>query len=89
MTLNAAPLCFVNVFPFEGGKYSVVGDQLLECTYEKNIYSNDGTFEIVLAPGGPNTNRGATWAEILTPMSLVLIGMSRGDGTAHIGHLEK
>lgn len=84
MTLVAAPQCFVNIFPFEGGKYSLVGGQVLECTYTKDIYSNDGTFEIVLSPGGPNTNYGPTWAEILTPMSLVLIGMTRGVGTAEI-----
>lgn len=80
----ASPQCYVNVFPYEGGQFSIVGGAVLECTYSKNIYSNDGRFEIVLAPGGPHTNRGATWAEIITPMSFVLIGMSRGIGTETI-----
>lgn len=41
--------------------------------------SNISTFSILLAPGGPKgVDDPQTWTSILTPMSLVVIGMSRG-----------
>jgi hypothetical protein len=78
---NAAPRCYVDIYPYEGGKYSLTGDAagVLSCITHKDIRSTGpGTFDIKLAPGGPlGPNSGPSWTEIITPMSLVVIGMKR------------
>ena len=69
--------CFVDVYPFEGNSFSLTDAQILSCTVEKNIKADQGSFRIVLAP---QTLAGyQSWAQIITPMSFVVIGMSRGD----------
>lgn len=75
------PQCFVEIYPFEGGSYSIQGGTtgLLRCSTEKKFLTDiAGTFEIVLAPGGPfGPNAGLSWSDIITPLSFVLIGMRR------------
>lgn len=74
----AIPQCFVDVYPFEGGNYTIQGAMLLNCQVNKNIRQDSGTFSITLAPGGPaGEDIGPSWSEIITPNSLVIIGMSR------------
>ena len=80
---NSTPRVVVDIYPYEGGKYTVTGDQagVLECITHKDIRNtNPGTFQFRLAPGGPlGPNSGPSWTEIITPMSLVVIGMKRYD----------
>ena len=79
----AYPTCYVEVYPFEGGQYSIVGGQILVCQVHKNIRDVAGAFTINLAPGGPmGPNSGPSWLDIITPMSFVLIGMSRAGQSA-------
>lgn len=83
MTLNtlASPICSIDVYPLEGGNFSIQADSghLLAVQTSKNIREEVGHFSIKLAPGGPaGANRGPSWTEIITPMSMVLIGMRRG-----------
>jgi hypothetical protein len=73
------PQGVVEVWPYEGGPYYIQGRQLLSVMTNKNIREDAGQFIIELAPGGPfGPNQGPTWVEIITPMSLVIIGMTRG-----------
>ena len=79
------PQCAVEIYPFEGGVYAVqsgssAGGGLLTCEVTKSIRGMTGSFRIVLTPGGPLGSNGPTWAEIVTPQSLVLIGMQRNGG---------
>jgi hypothetical protein len=75
----AGPQCFVEIYPFEGGSYALTGGAILQCRVERNIRADKGRFSIALAPGGPKgTNAGPEWTRILTPLSLVLIGLTRG-----------
>lgn len=75
----AVPQCIIEVYPFEGGPYRISGGMILSAEVEKNIRSDQGKFSIVLAPGGPGgPNFGPSWAEIITPFSLCVIGMQRG-----------
>ncbi len=80
---NATPRLYVDVYPYEGGKYSLTGNaaNVISCTTHKDIRSSGpGTFQLVLAPSGPSgTNSGPSWTEVITPMSLVVIGMKRYD----------
>ncbi len=86
-------VCRASIYPFEGGQWhfstslsdpSTAYSGILSCTVDKNIRNpSSGTFSIVLSPGGPNGVRSfPSWTEILTPMSLVVIGMSRGSEEA-------
>jgi len=76
-----APQLFISVYPFEGGNYFINGNNgtVLRAQVSKNIRGQVGTFALTLAPGGPNgPNNRPTWTELLTPMSLVIIGIARG-----------
>lgn len=79
MAINySGPGGFAEIWPFEGGPIYLQGQQLLAFTTNKNIKDNAGTFTIELAPGGPlGPNQGPTWLDIITPMSFVLLGLSR------------
>lgn len=78
MTYTALPQCYIEVYPFEGGYYTIQGGQILDCSVEK-VVRGAGSFRIRLAPGGPyGTNSYPSWSSIITPQSLVLIGMRRG-----------
>lgn len=84
--LVATPACYVDIYPFEGGVYSIVGDNALlrGLSTEKNIRAGQGTFNLSLLPGGPfGLNARPGWIDILTPMSLIVIGMMRA-GRAQI-----
>lgn len=77
---HAAPQCYVDICPFEGGKYTFSPSSAGVLAVRVSApCSMDGGFAIDLAPGGPNgPNADPSWADIITPMSLVVIGMSRG-----------
>jgi len=80
--------CYVSIYPFEGGQWHFSTDisqtkaysGILSCTVSKNIRNpNSGTFSILLSPGGPTGVKSfPSWTEVLTPMSLTVIGMGRG-----------
>lgn len=76
------PNCYVDIYPNEGGSFRISGNNgmLRECTVSKHIRDiNSGTFTLLLAPGGPfGPNGRPAWQDIITPMSLVVIGMARG-----------
>jgi hypothetical protein len=76
----ASVSCSIEVYPFEQGPYSIQGGQIRSCTVSKSIKGNSpGTFMVELAPGGPlGVEDPNTWSKIVTPMSHVIIGMSRG-----------
>lgn len=75
----AVPQCIVEIYPYEGGQYTFQGKGLLRCNVERNIRGDRGTFKIDLPPGGSGgPNSTPSWSEIITPNSLVLIGMARG-----------
>lgn len=77
--LLAVPQCVVEIYPYEGGKYTFQGPGLLRCTVERNIRGDRGAFVIELPPGGPGGPASTpSWSQIITPNSLVLIGMVRG-----------
>lgn len=85
MSLNvASPRLTVQVYPYEGGAadYTLTSSEgvLLAATVHKSIRGSDpGTFQLVLAPGGPQgVASPKTWTEIFTPMSLVILTGSRG-----------
>jgi len=80
----AAPSCSVEVYPFEGGPFVLGSGQIRSVTVEKSIRGGSvGRARIDLAPGGPfGVESSPTWTEVITPMSHVLIGMSRGDKAA-------
>lgn len=80
----AAPVCVVEVYPYEGGQYTLTGGQILALSTDKSVRGiTPGTFEIDLAPGGPNGPESVpTWSEVITPNSFVLIGMQRGGAPA-------
>lgn len=77
----AEPQCVVDIFPFEGGRYSITGADIVQCVTRKNIKEDEGTFQLRLAPMGPHgANGGPPWTSIITPKSLAVIGMTRGRG---------
>lgn len=80
----AAPACSVEVYPFEGGPITLTGGQIRSVTVNKTLLgAATGEFTIELTPGGPlGTETPLTWSQIMTPMSHVLIGMSRGADAA-------
>lgn len=84
MPAFAGESCTIEVYPFEGGKYTLQGGRIVSCVVQKSIVGDArGTFTIVLAPGGPQGPESVpTWSQVVTPMSLVLIGMQRGDNAA-------
>ena len=76
-------LCSVECYPFEGGSFALQGGQVRRAVVRKNIFDGAGSMSFELAPGGPNGTEGSpTWSQVLTPMSHVLIGMSRGSRSA-------
>ena len=76
----AAPSCSIEVYPFEGGPYTLQGGQIRSVTVEKSLRGGSvGNVEVRLAPGGPNGPESvATWSQVITPMSHIVVGMSRG-----------
>src|SRR6478752_6586427 len=80
----AAVSCSVEVYPFEGGSYVIPNGQIRQVIFEKELRGGAiGKALIHLAPGGPNGAESAPdWVEIMTPMSYVIIGMTRGGRAA-------
>ena len=77
---SATPRVWIDIYPFEGGNYRITGydANLLSMAVWKNIRSGQGGFTLNLAPGGPfGTNTRPYWNDIITPSSLVVIGMQR------------
>ena len=84
--LVATPACFIEIYPFEGGVFTLSGSNamLRSISVDKNIRGGQGRFTALLAPGGPyGMNARPAWTDILTPLSLVVIGMQRA-GAAQI-----
>lgn len=77
---QAASSLSIEVYPYEGGAFTLQGGQVVRATVVKNIRgTTPGTFEIELAPGGPlGVESNPTWSEVITPMSFILIGGQRG-----------
>lgn len=80
----AAPGCSVEIYPFEAPSLFVAPGQLTAVTVRKSLRGDGvGQFNIQLAPGGPKGPEDPlTWSQIITPMSHVMIGMSRGSEAA-------
>lgn len=80
---SASVNCSIEIYPFEGGPYTIQGGQIISVSFSKTLLGNsEGAFSIALAPGGPmGVEDLNTWSQIITPMSLVLIGMTRGNAS--------
>jgi hypothetical protein len=79
---SAFPRCVIEIYPYEGGFYEIVslGGHLLSCRVGKPVSGAPGGFTLKLAPNGPGASTNAAvpdWTQVITPMSLVLIGMQR------------
>jgi hypothetical protein len=82
----AASSASLEIYPFEGGPYYLTGGQIREITMEKSLLNGSvGRAIIRLAPGGPlGPESIPDWTQVITPMSHILIGMSRGSRSAII-----
>jgi hypothetical protein len=70
----------VEIYPYEGNSIALQGGNVLGLKTTDPLRNGDeGHFEIVLTPGGPYGVTGPSWVDIITPMSLVLIGLARGN----------
>lgn len=80
----AAPGCSVEIYPFEAPSVFLSPGQFTSVTIRKHMRGDGvGTFNIQLAPGGVHGPEDpVTWSQIITPMSHVVIGMSRGSEAA-------
>jgi hypothetical protein len=76
---QATVSCSVEIYPYEGGSIILQAGSVLACSVSARLRNGEeGRFQIVLTPGGPYGTTGPSWAQAITPMSLVLIGMARG-----------
>ena len=80
----AAPGCSIEIYPFEAPSLFLSPGQIISVTVRKSLRGDGvGTFDIQLAPGGVRGPEDpVTWSQIITPMSHVVIGMSRGPDAA-------
>jgi len=78
-TPSANPICSIDIYMLEGGRYTLNEAQVLECTVQKDLRDSGGSASIILAPGGPNGQNFPSWSQIVTLQSLVVIAMQRGD----------
>lgn len=76
----ASPQCSIDIYPYEGGPYTISGGNILQLTTDKAIFDPpEGSFVARIVAGGPNgPDTTPSWTEIITPMSFFVIGMSRG-----------
>ncbi len=84
MSQSAAPVIFIDVYPPDGGKYTIGPENhnALQISIDKPLMGG-GSFMITLAPGGPSgPNEGLSWGQILTPQSLVVLRGRRGEEAA-------
>jgi hypothetical protein len=77
LNLFSEPQIGVDIWPYEGGYYSISGGQVLSATLSKDL-AGGGRGTITLAPGGPNGLGVPSWSLIITLQSLVVVAMSRG-----------
>jgi hypothetical protein len=72
--------CYINAYTYEGGTYTLssVNAGLLSVTTDKDINKMAGGFQLELAPSGPGGHGALTWARLLTPLSFVMVSLSRG-----------
>jgi len=70
----------VDVYPYEGGNYTLTSANgyMLGVSTTKSI-AGPGSFTLTLSPGGVTGNSSQTWTQIITPLSLVVIAMMRGN----------
>jgi hypothetical protein len=82
MAQTTQPACQVDIYPWEGGssKYTITKDQVLSASVTNSVTPDGGGFVIELIPGGPlGLNMTPSWLDIITPMSFVVVAMSRDD----------
>ena len=79
--MSALPAAFVDIWPSDGGAihFSSLNGGLLSVSTFKDIWDpSTGSFELLLPPGGPyGPNVSPQWVDIITPMSLTVIGLQR------------
>lgn len=75
--MDGSPQIAVDVYPWEGGSFSLIGGQVLSATISKGL-RNSGIASIILAPGGPAGQGWPSWSQVITLQSLVVIAQSRG-----------
>ena len=85
-SLYGYPICAVDFYTFEGGQFSLRsssnGQQILNCNVTHTVNGDGGKFSIELPPGGPlGINSFPPWTTVLTPMSTVVISMSRANAS--------
>jgi hypothetical protein len=81
--LFAALTGSIEVYPFESHRFIISGGQIVSINVRTTLRDSNALFDIQLAPGGPyGTESPITWDQIITPMSHILIGMSRGNEAA-------
>lgn len=80
----AAPGCAIEIYPYEGSAITLAPGQFTSVTVRKSLRGDGvGTFDIQLAPGGPQGPEDPiTWSQLITPMSHAVLGMSRGTDRA-------
>lgn len=76
--------CSIQIIQRDGGSITLDGNQVLSVTVSKNIRSGTETATIALPPNTPFSNDDMDWVEIFAPMSLVVIGMSRGTNASTV-----
>lgn len=74
---TTSPTCYVDIYPFEGDSFTLSNAQIMRATITKNIKQPVGQFELILAP--QTLAQYQSWTQIITPMSLAVITMQRGD----------
>lgn len=77
----AEPICSVDIYPYEGGAFSLTGAQVIQCNTQKDLRDSGGSATITLAPGGPNGQGFPSWAQVVTLQSLVVVAMQRGNAS--------
>ena len=79
--------CAVEIYTYENGNYTLQpgNEAILAVSVNKSIINGvPGQFAIEMAPGGVHgTEDLPTWSQMITPGSLVLIGMQRGNRSQH------
>lgn len=77
LAAHAGVDCCVDIYPFEGGTVTLTGGPVISLSTSKSITQDTGSFRIVLAPESPSGSA-LSWPQIITPMSLAVIGLRRG-----------
>jgi hypothetical protein len=79
MAVNFGVQAVVDVYPYEGGQYTLSSSNgYLRSVSTSKSLNGGGNFSIELSPGGPTGTTSPTWSQLLTPMSMVVIALARG-----------